>query len=75
MDISVLGDKIDLYENGDMTIPDAVDFFCTLANHKLLNALQGSYMRQFEEFRTANLITYNHEEHEWTVSPEADEIW
>lgn len=75
MDISVIGEKIDLYENGDMTVADAVDFFCTLMNHKILPSLQGSYMRQFEEFRSANLITYDHDEHLWIVSPEADEIW
>ena len=75
MDISVIGDKIDLYENGDMTVADAVDFFCTLMNYKILPSLQGSYMRQFEEFRSANLITYDHAEHLWIVSPEADEIW
>jgi len=75
MDISVLGDKIDMYENGDMTILDAVEFFCTLANNKILNSLQGSYMRQFEEFRSTNMIMFDFDQKEWVVAPEADEIW
>lgn len=75
MDISALGDKIDMYENGDMTVMDAVELFCILANNKILNALQGSYMRQFEEFRSTNMITFDFDQKEWVVAPEADEIW
>lgn len=75
MDINMLGEKIDMYENGDMSVKDAVDFFCLLMNYRILPSLQGSYMRQFEEFRASNLITFDFDSKEWVTAPEADEIW